>query len=124
MGYLLIRLIINAVALWVATRLVPGISAEGDIGTLLVVALIFGLINAFIRPILSVLTCPLQILTLGLFTLVVNAVMLWLTGFVAQQLGLGFSVNGFIPALLGGIIVTVVSIILTMVFREDDRRRR
>lgn len=124
MGYLLIRLIINAVALWVATRLVPGISAEGNIVTLLVVALIFGSVNAFIRPLLSILTCPLQILTLGLFTLVVNALMLWLTGFIATQLGLGFTVDGFLPALLGGIIVTVVSIILTMVMRGDERRRR
>ena len=93
----LIRLLINAAALWVAIRLVPGILYEGGALDLLLVALVFGLLNAVIRPILSVLTCPLQLLTLGLFTLVLNGVMLWLTSVVARSVGLDFVVEGIWP---------------------------
>ncbi|MDQ2978143.1 MAG: phage holin family protein, partial [Acidobacteriota bacterium] len=75
----LLRLLINAAALWVATRVVPGISATGTPGTFLAVALVFGLLNALVRPLLTMLTCPLLILTLGLFTFVINALILWLT---------------------------------------------
>ena len=103
----LIRVLINAVALWAATALVPGIRYEGGWTTLLLVALVFGVLNAFIRPILKLLTCPLIILTLGLFTLVLNAAMLWITGALSQALGLGFYVDGFGPALVGGVIIFV-----------------
>jgi putative membrane protein len=114
----IIRLIINAIALWVAATFVPGIAYRGDILNLLLIALVFGVLNALIRPLLSLLTCPLQILTLGLFTLVLNAVMLLLTSSVGQSLGIPFSVEGFVPALIGAIVVSIVSIILSIFIRE------
>lgn len=118
----LFRLLINAAALWVASAIVPGIQREGNWGALLLVALVFGVLNAIIRPILALLSCPLQILTLGLFTLVLNAGMLMLTSAVSQSLGLGFYVNGFVPALLGGLVISVVSIVLST-FVKDKRER-
>ena len=110
---LLIRLLINAAALWVATRLVPGIAFDGDWRLLLVVALIFGVLNACVRPVLTLLALPLLILTLGLFTFVLNAFMLWMTGAVSGALGLGFHVDGFWAAFLGALVVSVVSLILS-----------
>jgi putative membrane protein len=109
-----LRLLINAAALWVATRLVPGISFTGDPVLLLVVALVFGVLNVSVKPVLMFLTFPFLIITLGLFTLVLNAIMLWLTGAISEALGLGFHVSGFIPALVGAIIVTFVSFALSM----------
>jgi putative membrane protein len=116
--YLLIRLIINAVALYVATLFVPGLTFDGQWTTLAIVALIFGFVNALVRPLLEVLTCPLILLTLGLFTFVINALMLMLTGWIADQFALGFHVNGFIPALVGGLVITIVSFILNLVVAE------
>ncbi len=116
----LLRLLINAAALWAASAIVPGIQREGDWSTLLLVALVFGVLNAIIRPILALLSCPLQILTLGLFTLILNAGMLLLTSAVSQRLGLGFYVTGFMPALLGGLVISVVSIVLST-FVKDER---
>ena len=118
MGYLLIRLIINGIALYVATRLVPGLTFDGQWTTIAIVAFIFGLVNALVRPLLEVLTCPLVILTLGLFTFVINALMLLLTGWIADQFGLGFHVGGFVSALVGALVVSVVSFVLTLVASE------
>ncbi len=115
MSRLVIRLVINAAALWVATRVVGGIH---------VVALIFGLVNAFIRPVLAVLTCPLRIVTLGLFTLVLNALMLWLTSAVAGRLGVEFRVDGFLPAFWGALVVSMVSIILSILIGEESGKGR
>lgn len=109
-----IRLIINAIALAIAVYFVPGIHAPASPLNMLLVALVFGVLNAVIRPILKILTCPLQILTLGLFTLVINAFMLWLTGALSAFFGLAFQVDGFWPALLGGLVVSIVSIILSI----------
>lgn len=120
----LVRLIINAVALWVAIRLVPGIVYEGDITGILGLALIFGIVNAIIRPLLSLLTCPLIILTLGLFTLVINALMLWLSGAIGGSLGINFSVAGFWPAFWGGIVVSIVSIILSLFISDGNDRQQ
>lgn len=117
----LIRVLVNAAALWTASLIVPGISHDGDWITLLLVAVVFGLLNAVIRPILALLSCPLLILTLGLFTLVLNAAMLLLTGVVSQSLGLGFHVASFGPAFWGGLIVSVVSIVLSMFVKEGRR---
>ncbi len=124
-----IRLIINAVALWVAIRVVQGVFPEGITFTggwhsLLLVALVFGVLNAIVRPILFVMTCPLLILTLGLFTLVLNAVVFWLTSVVSRALGLGFRVEGFLPALLGALVVSIVSVVLSIVVRDDRERGR
>ena len=119
--FILLRLVINAVALLVTAWIIPGIhlGAAGphptkhDWTTLLIVALIFGFVNALIRPIIFLLSLPLEILTLGLFTFVINAFMLLLTSWIAQGMGLGFRVDGFLPALLGALIVSVVSFVLS-----------
>lgn len=124
MGKLLVRLIVNAVALWVAVELVPGLAYDGDLVTLLLVALIFGLVNALVRPLLAVLSCPLIILTLGLFILVINGLMLALTAWLSRQFGLGFTVESFWAALLGAIVISIVSALLSMFVADDDRRRR
>ena len=118
------RLLINAAALWAATRVVPGISFDGDWRLLFVVALVFGVLNVCVRPILILLTLPLFILTLGLFTFVLNAVMLWLTGSISDTLGLGFHVEGFGAAFLGALVVTVVSFVLSLFVASGARERR
>jgi putative membrane protein len=127
MTRLVFRWLINAAALWAAAYVVPGIGYEGW-GALLLVALIFGLINALIRPILSLLTCPLQILTLGLFTIVINALMLLLLSWMANQFNIDFWVDGFWPAaVLGSLIVSAVSIVGSIFLRDrarESRRRR
>ena len=118
---LLLRWLINGVALYVAAELVPGIHADGGWQVLLLMALIFGLVNALIRPILKLLTCPLIMLTLGLFTLVINALMLMLASWLGRQLGLGFYVAGFWSAVLGALVISVVSFVLTMLIGDDDK---
>jgi putative membrane protein len=119
----LIRLLINAAALWIATLLVPGISASRDPVTFLAVALVFGLLNALVGPLLRVLTCPLMILTLGLFTFVINALILLLTSALAARFGLGFHVAGFWAAFWGALVVSIVSVLLSIFVREPDPRR-
>ncbi len=116
-----IRLLINAAALWVATQIVPGLSYTGTPGALLLVALVFGVLNAGVRPVLTLLALPLLILTLGLFTLVINAFMLWLTGWVSDRLQLGLHVAGFWAAFLGGLVVTIVSLALSLFVRSQRR---
>lgn len=118
------RLLINAAALWAATRITPGISFDGDWRTLLVVALVFGVLNVSVRPLLWFMTLPLLIVTLGLFTFVLNALMLWLTGVVSEWLGLGFHVNGFGAAFLGALVVSVVSFMLSLFVGANRRERR
>lgn len=115
LGRLLIRLVINAVALYIATLVVPGVRFLNpyDWPTVILVAILFGLVNALIRPLAMVLTCLINMITLGLFTLVVNAFMLWLTATVASRLGLGFQVEGFVPAFFGALVISLVSFVLT-----------
>jgi putative membrane protein len=122
----IIRWVINAVALYAAIFVLAGrgVTFTGGWVDIIWLALIFGLINAFLRPLLSILTCPLIILTLGLFTLLINTFLFWLTGQVGQYFHLGLSVNGFWPAFLGGLIVSVVSIALSLVFHDGGRARR
>lgn len=117
-----VRLLINAAALWVATRLVPGITATSDPLTFLSVALVFGLLNALVAPLLKVLTCPLMILTLGLFTFVINGVILLMTSALALRFGLGFHVAGFWAAFWGALVVSIVSVFLSIFVREPDPR--
>ncbi|HYB52785.1 MAG TPA: phage holin family protein [Thermoanaerobaculia bacterium] len=117
----LIRLLISALALWVAIEIVPGVSYSGEWVKLLLVALVLGLLNALVRPLLLFLSCPMLILTLGLFTLVVNAVVLWLTSALSGKLGLGFHVTGFGAAFLGALVVSIVSFLLS-VFAPDPER--
>jgi putative membrane protein len=110
----LLRLLATAAALWVAVELVPGIVYEGGLLGLLGVALVFGLVNAFIRPVLRLLTFPVVILTLGLFVFILNAFLLWLTAQLAQAAGLQFDVIGFWSAVVGAIIIGVVSTVLNL----------
>ena len=117
----LIRLLTNAAALWVATRIVPGIQYDGSWGPLFAVALVFGVLNAFVRPVLKLLTLPLLILTLGLFTLVINALMLLLTAWVSGLLDLGFHVTGFGAAFWGALVVSIVSLALSLFVAEQRR---
>jgi putative membrane protein len=117
---LLLRILINAAALWVATQIVPGVRHDGPWTSLLLVALVFGVLNAIVRPLLKLLTCPLILLTLGLFTFVINALMLWLTSAVSESFGIGFHVDGFVAAFLGALVVTVVSVLLSVIIRERD----
>jgi putative membrane protein len=114
----LIRWLVNAAALWVATRLVPGVTYVGGWVPFLGVALVFGIVNAFIRPVAKVLTFPLIIVTLGLFSLIVNGLMLWLTGALSDALDLGFHVRGFWAAFLGALVVSIVSTLLSILITE------
>ena len=113
-----VRLIINAAALWVATRLVPGVVYEGGWLPFLGLALLFGVVNTVVGFITKVLTFPLILVTFGLFLLVVNGLMLRLTSVVAQTLGIDFYVNGFWPAFWGALVVSIVSAGLNMTLIE------
>ena len=117
-----IRLLVNAAALWVATRIVPGVTFQGEWLAFFGVALTFGVLNAIVRPVAWVLTLPLIFLTLGLFLLVVNGLMLWLTSSLAATLGLGFHVRGFWSAFWGALTVSVVSTVLSILVRSDNVR--
>ena len=116
------RLLINAAALWAATRVVPGLSFDGDWRLLFAAALIFGVLNAAVRPVLWVMTLPLLVITLGLFTFVLNAFMLWLTGAISDRLGLGFHVAGFGAAFLGALVVSIVSFLLSLFVASEHQR--
>jgi putative membrane protein len=124
---LIVRLLVSAVALAVAAALVDGISVGPGTDlertlTLLGVAVIFGLVNAFVGPILRLLTCPLVVLTLGLFLLVVNALLLLLTEWIANQFDLAFHVDGFWPALVGALIISIVSFLINIVLPDKYER--
>ncbi len=118
---ILIRFVISAIAFFAADLVVPGIRFEGPniLLAYIVVPLVFGLVNAILKPIVAIFTCFIMIITLGLFTFVINAIMLLVTAWAAQQLGFGFYVDGFISALFGSIIISLVSTILAMVQRNN-----
>jgi len=120
----MIRLLVTAAALWVAVSLVPGIEYQGHWAGLLGVALVFGLVNAIVRPVLFLLSFPIVLLTLGLFVFVLNALMLWLTGALSGALGIAFEVLGFLPALLGALVIGVVSTVLSIFVGESASARR
>ena len=120
---LIIRLVVNAIALWVATLIVSGVELESAstrerVITLLVVAAIFALVNVVVRPIVKLLSLPLYVITLGLFTLVVNALMLLLTSWIADLLDVPFSVDGFWTAILGGLVISFVSWLLNLLLPD------
>jgi putative membrane protein len=110
---LILRLLLNAAALWAATRLVSGITYDGGVPGFLGVALVFGLVNAFVKPILQFFSIPFILLTLGLFLFVVNAFALWITSGISSSLGLGFQVKGFGAAFLGALVVSIVNLLLS-----------
>ena len=128
MTKLILRWAINAVALWVAVSFVPGISGPKDWVSIILLALIFGLVNALLRPLLNFLTCPLIILTLGLGTLLINTLLFWLSGLIGQYFGVGFTVpsgwEGFWTAFLGALVVSVVSVVLTLLLKDELGSRR
>ncbi|MER5941300.1 phage holin family protein [Streptomyces sp. NPDC001928] len=120
-----VKTIANAGALAVAVWLLDKITLTGDstgkkIGTLLIVALIFGLVNFLVKPIVKLFSLPLLILTLGLFTLIVNALMLLLTSWLADTFDLSFHVDGFWTAVLGGLIISIVSWALNLALPDGD----
>jgi putative membrane protein len=119
----LARLLINAAALWVAVQLVPGVDFTGRPIHLAGVALVFGLVNAIIRPLLLLLSVPLLVVTLGLFMLVLNGFLLWLTSALSGALGLGFQVHGALAAILGALVVTIVSLVLTIFLGRKGTRK-
>ncbi len=127
MTKLIIRWFINFAALFAAAWLVPGITVDGAGGWTVyaIMAIILGLVNAILRPLLKLLTCPLIILTLGLFTLVINAFTLWLSSWIAVNwFHVGFYVDGFWAAFWGGLVVSIVSLILSAALMDKDAKRR
>jgi len=119
---LFVRWAVTVLALVAAVWVVPGIQVEGSAWVAYaVMAVILGLVNAIVRPVLKFLSCPLIIVTLGLFVLVVNGAALWLSAWIANRLDIGFYVDGFWAALLGALIVSVVTIILSALVKEDDK---
>lgn len=123
---LLVRWAITSFSLFVAAWLVPGIRVEGSAWKIFVLmAVILGLINSVVRPVLKLLSCPLIILTLGLFVFVINALTLWLASAIAVKwFHVGFYVDGFVPAFWGALIVSLVSVILNLLVSEESRETR
>jgi len=124
-GPFLIKVVINAVALWVATLIVPGVDVTGStghkIGTLLLVGAIFGVINAFVKPIVRFLSLPFYLLTLGLFAFVVNAAMLQLVSWLSGKLSLSFAIDDFFWSAIGAaVVVTFVSFALNVLIPDGD----
>ena len=120
-----LKTLINAAAIAVAAWLVTGIHLTGTDWphkalTLVLVALVFGVVNFFIKPLVKLFSLPLFILTLGLITFVINALMLWLTSWASGKLDLTFHVDGFVPALLGSLIISIVAWGLHLVVRDED----
>ena len=109
----LLRLVINAAALWVAVKIVPGITYSGEWLPFFGVALVFGLVNAFIRPLVKLFTLPILFLTLGLFALVLNGMMLMLTSWLSNKLAMNFQVTGCWTAILGALVISIVSALLS-----------
>lgn len=121
-----LRLAINAIALYLAVQLVPGIRLDGEPVLILWLALIFGVVNALFRPLLQFLTCPLIILTLGLFTLVINTFLFWLTTRIGQSFGITLTIGEPVwwNAFLGGLIVSIVSVVLTLLLKDELKGKR
>ena len=117
----LVRLLINAVALFVTIQFIPGIYFTGGIDTLLILAFIFGLVNAIIKPLFSFLTCGFYVITLGLFTFIANAAMLWLTGSIAQLVGIDFSLENFWAAIIGALVISIVSFVLSLFLDRKEK---
>ena len=122
----LARWFINALAIYLAVYFVNGISLSGAWTSLIWIALIFGLINALLRPIIKLLTLPLIFITLGLFSLIINSFLFWLTSVIGQNFGLGLTVSSPIiwNAFLGGLVVSIVSVIMNLFIKDKRKKRR
>lgn len=125
MGFV-VRVLANGVAIWLATLVLSGLEIVGSqspaqtVGIVLLVALVFGLVNAIVKPIVKLISLPLYILTLGLFTLVVNALMLMLTAWITEQTTWGLRIDNFGTAVIGALIVSVVSMVLSSTASKKD----
>jgi putative membrane protein len=125
---LVVRFLVNIAALWFSQWIIRGFDIEGA-GALIFGAIIFGLVNAFIRPVVAIVSCPLTILTLGLFTLIINTIMLGLTAWIAGLFDLEFQVDGFVAAFLGALVISIASTLLSWWARRNvlepiERERR
>ena len=117
-----IKWLVNTIAIMLAIKFVPGIVYAGEWWGILVVGLIFGLINTFIRPFIKLFALPLLILSLGLFTFIINAMMLSLTSLLSDKFHLGFHVEGFKAAFLGALVISIASMVLSCLIPSDDRK--
>ena len=117
----ILRWAINAIALYLAVLILPGIDLRSNLISILWLALIFGLVNALFRPLIQLLTCPLIMLTLGLFTLVINTFLFWLTSVISQSFGLGLVISDPVlwNAFLGALVVSIVSFIMSMILKDE-----
>lgn len=122
---LLIRWIISTLALFAAAYLIPGIRVEDPNAWMVyaLMALILGLVNAIIRPFLKLLSCPLILLTLGVFVLVINGVSFLLAARIAEAVGVGFYVDGFWSAFLGALVVSVITVFFTVFLKDGNEKR-
>lgn len=123
----ILRWVINAIALYLAVLILPGrIDLESGWASIIWLALIFGLVNALFRPLIQFLTCPLIMLTLGLFTLVINTFLFWLTSVIGQSFGLALTISDPVwwNAFLGGLVVSIVSVVLTLILKDEMKGRR
>jgi len=122
----ILRLLINAIALYLTVLIVPGITLTTGLASIIWLALIFGLVNALFRPLLKFLTCPLIILTLGLFTLLINTFLFWLTSVIGQSFGIGLLISDpvFWNAFLGGLVVSIVSVLMTIILKDELRGKK
>ena len=122
----ILRLLINAIALYLAVLILPGIDLLSGLASIIWLALIFGIVNALFRPLLKFLTCPLIILTLGLFTLVINTFLFWLTSVIGQSFGIALIISDPVwwNAFLGGLIVSIVSVLMTLILKDELKGRK
>ena len=122
----ILRWAINAIALYLAILILPGIDLRSGLVSIIWLALIFGFVNALFRPLLKFLTCPLIMLTLGLFTLVINTFLFWLTSVIGQSFGLDLLISDPVwwNAFLGGLVVSIVSVIMTLILKDELKGRR
>ncbi|MCC2323468.1 phage holin family protein [Cellulomonas xiejunii] len=124
MGFV-VRVLVSGVAIWLASLILPGLeiiggqTTAGRIGVILLIALVFGIVNAIVKPVVALLSIPLYILTLGLFTLVVNALMLMLTSWITEQTDWGLRIDNFGTAVIGALIVSIVSFVLSSAMSDD-----
>ena len=120
---MIVRIVINAIAIWLTSLLLPGFMLSGSWVNILIVAIIFALVNAFIRPIIKLLTLPISCLTLGLFTLVINTLMIMLTAWLSGALSLeGGAMQSFFTAFLAAIIISIISSVLSWFLPDSDKK--
>ena len=120
----ILRWLINSLAVWVAVRFVPGIHWTGGWEAVLALGLTLSLVNVFVRPLAKLVGCLPNLLTLGLFTLVINAFLFWLTGWIGTAIGFGFTVDGFWPVFWGGLVVSLVGMVMSFILRDELKKRK